>query len=190
MKLEMKKFSCGYGSKPVVSKINLSVKTGEVLCLLGPNGAGKTSLFKTMIGLLKPLSGSISFDGRDLDGMRAAEKARLIAWVPQSHDAAFPFSVIDVVLMGRTCFVGNFSSPKTSDYNIAVDALETLGIEHLRDEEYTRISGGEQQLVLIARALAQRADFLIMDEPTSNLDYGNQMRVLLRIKQLAAGGRG
>lgn len=185
MILEIKNLSCGYGEKIVVKDLSFTVKSGEILCILGSNGIGKTTFFKTMLGFLKTKGGQALLDGENILDLKEKDFAKLIAYVPQAHTPPFPYKVIDVVVMGRTAHLGVFASPSKKDYNIALKSLESLGIEYLKDKPYTMISGGERQLVLIARALTQNAKLLIMDEPTSNLDYGNQMRVLKRIKMLA-----
>jgi iron complex transport system ATP-binding protein len=166
------------------------VESGEVFSLLGANGSGKTTLFKAILGLLRPYKGKILMDGQDIADWPRWEVARAIAYVPQAHTPPFAFSVRDVVLMARTAHLSVIGSPGRGDRAIADDALNTLGISHLAGAHYTEISGGERQLVLIARALAQRSRFLVMDEPTSNLDFGNQVRVLRHIKELAACGLG
>ncbi|MDD4510918.1 MAG: ABC transporter ATP-binding protein [Oscillospiraceae bacterium] len=190
MKLEVCSAVCGYKNKTVVDGISFSISSSEVLCLLGPNGVGKTTLFKTILGFLKLQGGSIQADGEDIAHWSRKKYAQVIGYVPQSHTPPFPFTVIDVVTMGRTAHLGAFATPSKGDKQIALDALEALGITFLKDRIYTEISGGERQLVLIARALAQQPEILIMDEPTSNLDFGNQMLVLAQIKRLSETGIG
>ena len=182
--LEIEGVTCGYGGRAVLSDVSLQVQPGENLCLLGPNGVGKTTLFRTILGLNKPMGGRIKIAGSC--GCSRREIAHQIAYVPQAHTPPFPFAVIDVVLAGRTAHFGTFSSPCARDVDIAEEALDALGIGELRDRTYTEISGGERQLVLIARALAQRPEVLLMDEPSSNLDFGNQIRLLLLIKELVS----
>ena len=185
MKLEIKNVVCGFGSRIVVSGLNASVSSGEILCLLGPNGVGKSTLFKTILGFLKPKGGEILLDGKSIFTYSRKELARAIAYVPQVHSPPFPFRVIDVVMMGRTAHIGDFGVPGRHDRETAAGMMELLGITFLRNRNYTEISGGERQLVLIARALAQEPSFLMLDEPTSNLDFGNQVRVLQCINGLA-----
>jgi iron complex transport system ATP-binding protein len=182
--LEIEGLTCGYGRRPVLSDVTLTVRPGENLCLLGPNGVGKTTLFRTILGLNKPMNGSIRMGGSC--GCSRREMAHQVAYVPQAHTPPFPFAVIDVVLAGRTSHFGTFSSPSARDVDIAEESLDALGILELRGRTYTEISGGERQLVLIARALAQRPQVLLMDEPSSNLDFGNQIRLLLLVKRLVA----
>jgi len=178
----------GYHGKPVGSGVSIDIRAGEVLCLLGPNGGGKTTLMKTLLGLLPPLAGAVRLDSEDVAAWPRKRLARVVGYVPQAHAAFFPFAVSDIVLMGRSAHVGLFAAPSRHDRAVAALALETLGIGHLRDRIYTEISGGERQLVLIARALAQEPRILVMDEPTASLDFGNQLRVLGRIAALAAAG--
>ena len=185
MRLEVERASCGYGAKSVVDSVSFALESGEVVCLLGANGSGKTTLFKAILGLLRLRGGRVLLDGADTAPWPRRQLAHVLAYVPQAHTPPFPFAVRDVVLMARTAHLGIFGSPSRGDAAIAEDAMETLGVSHLAHARYTEISGGERQLVLIARALAQQSEFLVMDEPTSNLDFGNQVRVLRRIKELA-----
>lgn len=188
MNLKVENIKCGYGKKTVVEDISLNVKSGEILCLLGPNGVGKTTLFKSILGLLNIKGGKIFIDDENIDKLSSKELAKVIAYVPQAHTPPFPYSVLDVVVMGRTAHLGIFSSPKEEDYVMAEKIIDGLSISYLKDKIYTEISGGERQMVLIARALAQNPKILIMDEPTSNLDFGNQIRVLQSIKELSLKG--
>ena len=190
MSLEARELGFGYPSRRIGSGASFRLAEGEVLCLLGPNGSGKTTLFKTLLGLLPAQAGEVLLDGRPVARMSRQRLARSLAYVPQAHEAYFPFSVLETVLMGRTAHVGLFSTPGPRDADIAARALETLGIDHLADAEYTRISGGERQLTLIARALAQEPRIVVMDEPTANLDFGNQTLVLERVAALARAGIG
>ena len=190
MQLEAKHLDFGYPGKRVGSDVTLALDAGEVLCLLGPNGSGKTTLFKTLLGLLPSQGGEARIDDVDLRARARDEIARLVSYVPQAHAAFFPFTVDEVVLMGRTAHLGVFSSPSRHDREVAMGAIERMGLGLLADSIYTRISGGERQLTLIARALAQDARIVVMDEPTANLDFGNQVRVLEHIQALARTGMG
>lgn len=188
MKLEAKHLDFGYRGHRVGSDVSLALEAGEVLCLLGPNGSGKTTLFKTLLGLLPSQGGEVLIDEVDLRARARDEVARLVSYVPQAHVAFFPFTVEEVVLMGRTAHLGLFSSPSRRDREAAQAAIERMRLAHLAGAVYTRISGGERQLTLIARALAQEARVVVMDEPTANLDFGNQVRVLERVLGLAKEG--
>ncbi len=169
MRLEARDLSIGYRGHLVGSDISLSLGPGEVLCLLGPNGAGKTTLFRTLLGLQPALGGSVLIDGAPLAALRPAEIARRLAYVPQAHVTEFSYSVLDVVLMGRTARLKPFSSPGAADERLAREKLAGLGIADLAAQDYTRVSGGQRQLALIARALAQEAPILVLDEPTASL---------------------
>jgi iron complex transport system ATP-binding protein len=190
MRLDAIDLSIGYRSHLVGSGISLALDPGEVLCLLGPNGAGKTTLFRTLLGLLPPLGGKVAIDGAPLRDMPRTEIAKRMAYVPQGHVTEFPYTVLDVVLMGRTAHLAPFATPGAEDEAVAIDRLSSLGIAELAGADYTCISGGQRQLVLIARALAQCAPILVMDEPTASLDFGNQTMVLARVRELAAEGYG
>ena len=190
MTLACNALAYGYGRRTVGSGVSLAVAPGEVVCLLGPNGGGKTTLFKTLLGLLPAQAGSIMLGNDPLAQLSRAEVARRVAYVPQAAGGYFPFSVREVVLMGRAAHLGVFSGPAAADRQLAENAIARVGIAHLVDAEFTRISGGERQLVLLARALAQAAPIIVLDEPTANLDFGNQVRLLAEIRRLAADGVG
>lgn len=178
----------GYRQREVGEGVSFSIRQGEVLCLLGPNGCGKTTLFKTLLGLLPRQGGTLELDGKDVATFSRAAFARRVAYVPQAGTAYFPFEVIDIVEMGRAIRVGAFSSPSPTDRAAAEAALDTLGIRHLSGRSYTTLSGGERQMVLIARALAQEPGMIVMDEPTASLDFGNQARVLEVVRTLSGEG--
>ena len=180
--------SFAYGAHEVLKNVSFRAEYGEFLSVLGPNGVGKSTLFRCMLGLLTPQQGSVCIDGRSISDLSAQELSRRIAYIPQSHSPAFNFSVFDMVLMGTTAQLGKFSSPGEKQERLALEALERLGIAHLRERGYRALSGGERQLVLIARAIAQQAKILIMDEPSANLDFGNRIRVMQTVKKLSADG--
>lgn len=186
--LEVKNISFDYDGDEIFSNISFSIGKGEVLCILGPNGTGKTTLIKCLNGLHEISSGEILINGENVKNLSFKEISRHIGYIPQSHVPSFPFKVFDVVLMGRAPYLNLTDSPKRKDIEIAEDALKTLGIEHLKDKEYTNLSGGERQLVFLARVLCQKPDILILDEPTSHLDFGNQIRLLEIIDNLAKTG--
>lgn len=186
--IEARDLVIGYSAKIIGRDITLTVAPGEVLCLLGPNGSGKTTLFKTLLGLLPAQGGEVRVGGDALAALDRRTIAKRVAYVPQAHAAHFPFRVVDMVTMGRTAHLGLFAKPSREDRTRALDALALLGISALGDIEYTRISGGQRQLVLIARALAQDAPAIVMDEPTASLDFGNQVLVLRQVRRLADRG--
>lgn len=188
MALDVQDITCGYHEKIVLDRVTLSVGAGELLCILGPNGTGKTTLFKSMLGFITIKQGRIILDGKDLLSYRRNKIAREIGYVPQSHTPPFPFRVVDVVVMGRAVHLDMFATPGKKEYQIAEDMMAHVGIAHLKEKIYSELSGGERQLVLIARALTQETKLLIMDEPTSNLDFGNQVKVLSYITRLTKQG--
>ncbi len=190
MRLEATDLSYGYPEHPVGAGVSLSIVPGEVICLLGPNGCGKTTLFKTLLGLLASQGGRISLDGDELTHLSRTEIARRVAYVPQAQAGIFPYNAIDIVVMGRTAHGSLFSGPTTEDRSLAQQALDDLGIGALAMRDITRLSGGQRQLVVVARAIAQAAPLIIMDEPTASLDFGNQVVVLQKIRQLADRGIG
>ena len=186
--LQAQSLSIGHGRRCVAQGLAFALAPGEVLCLLGANGSGKTTLLRTLLGLLPPLAGEVRCRGQNVAAWPRAAFARHVGYVPQAHAGLFPFTVEDVVLMGRAARVGRFAAPGAADRQVARRCLELLGIARLRASRYTAISGGERQLALIARALAQEPALLVMDEPTASLDFGNQIRVLEHIGRLRAGG--
>jgi len=177
-------------NKKVLAGVSLTLSAGEVLSILGPNGAGKSTLLNCMTGLLKPDSGSIILDGSDISTLTARRTAQIISYVPQTHTPAFSYTVLHFVTMGRAPYIGTLEKPKTRDTEIAENALKAVSIENLALRPYTEISGGERQLAVIARALAQEPQAIIFDEPTAYLDYGNQHRILRLIHSLSQQGYG
>jgi iron complex transport system ATP-binding protein len=188
MTIAARAIDIGYPDRVVGRSIDLTLEDGEVLCILGPNGSGKTTLLRTLLGLLPALQGSVAVNGTDIRGMPRDRVAREIAYVPQASIPAFDFTAEEVVLMGRTAHRGAFSSPSGRDRELAREALMRLGIGVLASRLITAVSGGERQLVLIARALATEARAIVMDEPTANLDFGNQARVLDQVARLRDAG--
>jgi iron complex transport system ATP-binding protein len=188
MTLAVEQLGFGYRGRAVGREVTFTLAAGEVLCLLGPNGGGKTTLFKTLLGLIPAQAGHVRLDGEDIALWSRRRLAQSVAYVPQAPAVFFPFTVRDIVLMGRTARIALFATPTAHDRAAAEDALQSLGIGHLADRVYPEISGGERQLALIARALAQEPRVLVMDEPTASLDFGNQVRVLHHLRRLAAQG--
>ncbi|OPY44347.1 MAG: Cobalamin import ATP-binding protein BtuD [Methanosaeta sp. PtaU1.Bin016] len=174
-----------YGSSLVLASVSLALRRGEVITLLGPNGCGKTTLLKIINGLLHPSRGRVCINGKEITRMGQAELARLIGYVPQAQRSSFPFSVLDIVLTGRMPHLSVLAQPGEDDVNRSLRALELVGVSHLASRPYTQISGGERQLVMIARALAQEPRYLLLDEPTSYLDFKNQIHVLKMIRGIA-----
>ena len=171
--------------RDVLKNINFIAEKGKITTVLGPNGSGKSTLFKCICGLWKYYRGEVKVDEKSVERLSYSERAKLFSIVPQEHEPPFPYKVFDVVLMGRASYVSLFSAPGKKDYRRAEEALELVGINHLRDIPYTQISGGERQLVLIARALAQDSPVMLLDEPTSHLDFRNQIKVLKKVKEIA-----
>lgn len=188
--LEVRDLHGGYHKKEIVHGVSFTVDRGEFVCIIGANGCGKTTTLKNILGLMKPTSGSVLVDGKSTHDMDEPELARHFAYIPQAHTPPFPFDVSDVVLMGRTPYVNGLAVVKPADRAIAWHAMKQMGIEGLAARPYTALSGGQQQLVLIARALTQEPDLLVMDEPTASLDFGNQQLVLSRMKSLSQAGMG
>lgn len=186
--LEARGLGYGYPGRSVGRDLDLELAAGEVLCVLGPNGGGKTTLFRTLLGLLQAQAGAVRLQGESLDRLPRSEVARRMGYVAQGQVAQFAFTVRDAVLMGRTAHVGLFAAPGAADRAAAERAIEALGIGALADRVLTELSGGERQLAMIARALAQGARLLVLDEPTASLDFGNQVRVLRELRRLAADG--
>lgn len=184
MLLEVKNLGVNYGKKQVLYSIDFGMGRGEILAVLGSNGAGKTTLFRTIMSFLKPNCGKVLLNGKDVQKLSKKELSKIIAYVPQCHNCAFSFSVLELVVMGRNPHIGAFSEPKEKDFMLAMKALEKLNIEHLAKRRFRKLSGGEKQLVLIARALVQTPMLIIMDEPTASLDYNNSINVLSQVIKL------
>lgn len=187
--MEVKNISFAYNSSSTILKdISFSVGPGQIISIIGPNGVGKTTLLNCMANLTTPTDGAILLEGEDIRRLEAKEIASKIAYVPQFIVPSFAYEVLSYVVTGCAPRLGTFEKPKKEHYEIARQALEQMNIAHLAGKYYTQISGGERQLVSIARALAQRPKVILMDEPTAHLDYGNQIKVLKIIKKLAAEG--
>ena len=191
--LEVKDLRCGYGKRnnavEIVHGVSFYLDSNEFMCIIGSNGCGKTTTLKAVMGLLPAMGGTVLAHGVDVHRMPERELARRFAYIPQAHTPPFPFSVADVVMMGRTPYVNRLARTTRHDRMVAYRALEMLGIDQFADEQYTQLSGGQQQMVLIARALTQQSDILVMDEPTASLDFGNQQLVLSRMRVLSQMGK-
>ncbi len=174
------KLTFAYDSLEVLRDVTFRVAAGSFTVVMGRNGSGKSTLFRLLVGLLKPLQGSVTVFGHNLHDLAFRDRTRLMGFLPQHHSPIFPFRVLDVVLTGRAAHVG--LTPRDIDREAALEALARLNIEHLAQKPYTDLSGGEQQLVLIARVLAQKPRLLLLDEPTSHLDFVNANRLLELIR--------
>lgn len=172
----------------VLRGISLDILPGTITAILGPNGAGKTTLLRLILGLLKPQRGTIRLEGRPQASFSRREMSRLIGLVPQSEYIPFDFSVLEFVLLGRAPYLGPLDMPRAPDYEIALQALKTIGLEHLKDRATPSLSGGERQLAMMARALAQQPRVLLLDEPTAHLDLSNRDRVLHVLRAQARAG--
>jgi len=188
MTLAARALDFGFRGHLVGSVAELDLPAGEIVCLLGPNGSGKTTLMRTLLGLVSPLAGEVTLEGRSLAAWPARERAARLAYVPQAAQSYFDFSVLEMVQMGRTAHRGVFGTPGERDRAVAMASLERLRISGLAERPIHRVSGGECQLALIARALATEAGHLVMDEPTANLDFGNQALILDEVARLKAAG--
>lgn len=188
MSVTVSELSFAYARQPALSNVSFHAADGAVTAVLGANGAGKSTLFQCILGLLIPNRGTVTLDGQRICGLSAKSLAQRVAYIPQTHYPAFNYTVLDMVLMGTTAQVSGFASPGQAQRNAAHAALERVGIADFASRAYLCLSGGERQLVLIARALAQSARLLVMDEPTASLDYGNQHRMLALIRTLAREG--
>ena len=188
MSIDVAHLSFSYGSREILHDLSFSIPDGCLVNVLGPNGVGKSTLFRCILGLNQNYSGTITVNGKDMRSLSIKERAREISYIPQSHSPVYDYEVLDVVLMATGADLKMLTNPGCSQRKRAYEALERIGIQDFARRLYTQISGGEQQLVLVARALAQNARTIVMDEPTSALDYGNTMRVLSCVRQLAREG--
>lgn len=189
MLLTVNNLKCGYGTKEIVHDVSFSVEKGEFVCVIGANGCGKTTMLTNVLGLVNPFSGTVEINDKNIHAMTLVERAQHFAYLPQEHMPPFPFTSGDVVLMGRTPYIGGaVQNASDEDVRIAWDAMCLLGIQGLAERDYTQLSGGQRQLVLIARCVCQQPDLIVMDEPTASLDFGNQQVVLSQMKNLAGSG--
>jgi iron complex transport system ATP-binding protein len=189
MKLEIRNISYQYvADRKVFRNVSLSLESGEILSILGANGAGKSTFLNCIAGLYQPSEGEILLDGRSLSSMSRVEIARNIGYIPQIHDSNFGFSVLEYTVMGRTPYIRPYETPSKEDYSIARACLERVGLHHMSEKIFTEMSGGEQQLAMIARVLTQQPKMIILDEPTNHLDYGNQYRTVEMMHRLSKEG--
>ena len=189
--LEARDISFAYpGGTRVLEHISFSMQPGRIVSVLGPNGAGKTTLLNCLAHLEQPTGGTVLLGGHPVGMMPMRDIARYIGYVPQILEPSFAFAVIDYVVTGCAPYMRTFERPDDAHYEVAHQALERMGIRHLAERSYMHISGGERQQVSIARALAQRPAFILMDEPTAHLDCGNQIKVLKTVREMAEEGYG
>jgi iron complex transport system ATP-binding protein len=186
--LSVRNVHFSYGSLPVLRGISLDAKPGQVCGLFGPNGCGKTTLFRCCLGLLQAQAQALEVDGRAVGPLPPSERARLMAYVPQEHKPPFPLLVRDVVMLGRTPYLGLLGRATAEDWRIVNDTLDWIGLRHLAERPYDKLSGGQRQLVLIARAVAQRTPVILLDEPASGLDFHNQILIWGVLRSLAESG--
>jgi len=187
-RLQARQLSYRIGDRLILDNVSLEIAAGDNIALLGANGAGKSTLLRLLLGLLKPATGQVLLDDQPLPKLSRRAIARQLAYVPQTHVPSFPFSVAQIVAQGRLPITGLGRAPGVADEQAVTQALTELGIEHLQSRTYTELSGGECQLVLIARALVQKARLVILDEPVTGLDYGHQLRLLDLLQRLADQG--
>ncbi len=188
MSIEVNNLTFSYGKRKVLEDISLNVSDSCLCTLLGANGSGKTTMFKCILGMLKKYSGEIKIDGTSTKQLTEKEMAHKVAYIPQIHGATFDYSVRDMVMMGTDHTLAPLAVPGKAQIKKAEEAIERVGLAGKSNKFFTRLSGGEQQLVLIARALAQGSKTLLMDEPTSALDYGNQTLIMEQLSALAKEG--
>lgn len=186
--LQASRLAVGHRGRAILTGIDLDLAPGRILCLLGPNGAGKTTLFRTLLGLLPPVAGEITLSGQPITRLSRRQIAAILAHVPQALNTPFAFRTLDLVLMGASARLSPFARPGQAEEARALTAMDRLGVADLAGAEVTRLSGGQRQMVMIARAIAQGAEVIVMDEPTASLDFANRIRVGAAIRQLAAQG--
>lgn len=182
--LELEEVSFAYGEKPVFEHISYRLEPGTLCCLMGQNGCGKSTLLDCILGEHVPQQGKIRLLGREIQTYRSQDLAKQLSYVPQVHQRSFPYTVRQIVLMGRTAHSGFFSGPDADSEALAEEALALVGISALAERPYTQISGGEMQLTLLARALVQQTPLILMDEPTAHLDFRNELIFLQTVVRL------
>lgn len=186
--IKIKNLSFSYGKKAALKNISFSIPKGTLCGLMGPNGSGKSTLFKCCLNFLKNYKGTIEIDGKNAAGLKPSAAAKLVSYVPQEHKPSFPFTVYEIVLMGRTPYMGGIFGPSKEDIEIAEKAMEKVGIGDLASIPCSMLSGGQRQLALIARAIAQKAPLMLLDEPTSALDFSNQIKIWEIMKKIVSDG--
>ena len=184
MILEINHLSFSYNEEPLLRDLSFSVNAGGVVCLLGPNGSGKTTLLDCALGFHRNYEGSVMLCGKEIRGYSRKQLAKKVSYVPQLHTPTFPYTVRQIVLMGRTAREGLFGAPNDEDLAVCDDALRQVGMQAFADRPYTSLSGGELQLVLLARALAQKAALIVLDEPTASLDFKNELLFMETLAEL------
>lgn len=182
--LSLKNVSIRYGSKPVINDVSLDIQSGKIIALLGPNGSGKTTLIRGITGTIPLTNGRIEFLNEDLSCLNETERAKMISVVPQSSHLPAGFTVFETVALGRTPYIDWMGRLSKSDIGIIEDAIRETSIEAFRETDIQALSGGEQQRVILARALAQDAPVMILDEPTAHLDLTYQVGLLTIVKRL------
>lgn len=188
MSIVVSNLKFNYGNKVVLDDISFKTNSSELICMLGSNGAGKTTLIKCLLGNLQNYSGEIIINDHNIKEYSIKELSHILSYVPQNKSQQFSLNVIDVVMMGTAHNISLMSEPKDTEYELSINALSKLGIDKLANQPFDELSGGEQQLVLIARALAQQTKIILMDEPSSALDYANQHYIMSIVKQLTREG--
>jgi len=185
--IEVKDLHFSYKNHQVLSGINFKLNRGEVVSLLGINGCGKSTLIKLILKLIHT-DADIKIDAKELKSYTHKDLAHKIAYIPQYNNTPFNYQVLDMVLMARVSKLGFFAQPSKKDYEVAMTALDKIGMTHLKERAFGQLSGGQKQMVLLARSIAQEVNTFIMDEPVAGLDYGNQIRLLELIDSLASEG--
>lgn len=186
--LEINNLSFSYKGRSILEEISFKAENGQFISILGRNGVGKSTLFKCILKILPNYSGQVLIDGEDALNLSVKEIAQRIAYIPQATASTFNYSVEDIVLFGTTSLIKGLRTPGEKEKELVDNALKKVGIYNLKERCFHHLSGGEKQLVIIARALAQNANILLLDEPASALDFGNQMRILSLIRQLSQEG--
>lgn len=184
VKLRTKNLHTGYNGITILNGISIDLNDSDFVGIIGPNGSGKTTLLRTMSRAIAPYSGCVQLEGKDIYAVSAREFARRVAVVPQDTMVAFDFTVLDITLMGRSPRLGRFAVESSKDVEIAMEALAQTGTQHLKDRSIMALSGGERQRVMLARALAQEPEILLLDEPTSHLDISFQFEIMDLVKRL------